>query len=567
MKRPFFSPMAALACALVVAVVPSASEYVDTAGCATCHRDIAEAYSKTGMGRSFSKAVPVEGQFHHQASDRYYELTGTTLSRHQLGPGGRKVNETASTIDYVVGSGNHARTFLHAQPDGTLVELPVSWYAEKPGHFAMSPGYDKPDHDDFRRAVPEDCLFCHNAYPRKGLPVGNGIDCQRCHGPASDHKQLINPAKLDRDRQMDVCLQCHLEPTSYPLPSIIRRPAREPDSFRPGERLTDYALYFDTDMGDRFEVAHQGYRLRKSACFLKSKMTCTTCHDPHRTQPASHYVEVCKTCHATAHPASFENCLECHMWKRRTDDVPDVILTDHYIQRRKPTTFQPAKFGPRTAYFADQKPDPLYYQNGQDASKAGDHPAAIRWFEQAIQHGDNPAASRRELAASLMLTGNFARAIQEGQKVTGDPLAAANLGNAYLQTGRITEAIPVLRQAPDEPTANNLLGLALLKTGDEAAAETAFRRALNLQPDLAEANNNLGNLLAGRHQYPEAAWYFRQAVAANPKYVEARHSYGLVLALQHDYRGARMQLEEALRLAPDSAEIRSDLNDVRRSAK
>ena len=58
---------------------------------------------------------------------------------------------------------------------------------------------------------------------------------------------------------------------------------------------------------------------------------------------------------------------------------------------------------------------------------------------------------------------------------------------------------------------------------------------------------------------------FEKAIAANANYVEARHSYGLVLALMHAYGKARVQLQEALRLAPDSAEIRSDLEDVQRS--
>ena len=31
-----------------------------------------------------------------------------------------------------------------------------------------------------------------------------------------------------------------------------------------------------------------------------------------------------------------ENCLDCHMPKRRTDDAVHVIMTDHYIQRCRP---------------------------------------------------------------------------------------------------------------------------------------------------------------------------------------------------------------------------------------
>jgi Flp pilus assembly protein TadD len=523
------------------------------------------------MARSFSKAdsqLP-SGKLYHAASDRYYEIANDNMSRYQNGPGGHRVNVTEKSIDFVVGSGNHARTFLHRNPDGSLIELPVSWYSEKGGTLAMSPGYERPDHDDFRRRVPEDCMFCHNAYPRKDSALPLGIDCQRCHGPAGDHKSLVNPAKLSRDRQLDVCEQCHLEPTSFAPPSIVRRPERKPYSYKPGERLTDYAVFFEAGIGDRFEVAHQAYRLRKSACFVKSQMTCTTCHDPHRAQPVSHFFDVCKTCHATAHRAEErkENCLECHMWKRHTDDAPHVIMTDHYIQRRKPASFTSGTVTERVPYFADEKPGPQSYQHGIDASKAGNYADAIRFFEQAIRENDNPEESRREIGAAMMLSGNLAASIEENEKLPNDPIALTNLGNAYLQSGRIDDAKRVLAKAPDEPSANDLLGLACLKSGDTAAAESAFRKALNLQPDLAAANNNLGTLLASRHDYAEAVWYFGKAVVSNPANAEFRHSYGLALALTRDYRRARTELEEALRLAPNSEEIRSDLDDVRRSAR
>lgn len=240
----------------------SAPEYIDTAGCVTCHRDIVDAYSKTGMGRSFATAQPVTGKLYHALSDRTYEIANGNITRYQTGPAGQRINLMERTIDYAIGSGSHARTFVHRNADNSLTELPVSWYSEKSGLLAMSPGYDRPDQEDFRRLVPDDCLFCHNAYPRAANPLPQGIDCQRCHGPASDHAALINPAKLSRERQMDVCGQCHLEPTSSPPPSIVRQPARAAYSYKPGEPLTDYAIYFDANIGDRFEVAHQEYRLR-----------------------------------------------------------------------------------------------------------------------------------------------------------------------------------------------------------------------------------------------------------------------------------------------------------------
>ena len=53
--------------------------------------------------------------------------------RHQVGPGGAEVNVLEAAADYVIGSGNHARTFVHRAADGRLMQMPLSWYAERGG--------------------------------------------------------------------------------------------------------------------------------------------------------------------------------------------------------------------------------------------------------------------------------------------------------------------------------------------------------------------------------------------------------------------------------------------------
>jgi len=67
----------------------------------------------------------------------------------------------------------------------------------------------------------------------------------------------------------------------------------------------------------------------------RPRMTCTTCHKPH--QVTGDVSKKCQCCHAAAHHAE-ENCATCHMPKRRTDDAVHVIMTDHRIQRLKPST-------------------------------------------------------------------------------------------------------------------------------------------------------------------------------------------------------------------------------------
>ena len=99
---------------------------------------------------------------------------------------------------------------------------------------------------------------------------------------------------------------------------------------------------------DKFEiVGSSAYRLRQSRCFIASRnaLTCETCHDPHRVprgEEASRVsAAVCRQCHAVAldglvwkgmHPAA-TGCVDCHMPKRRTEDVVHVAMTDHYSAR------------------------------------------------------------------------------------------------------------------------------------------------------------------------------------------------------------------------------------------
>ena len=172
-------------------------------------------------------------------------------------------------VDFVLGSGHHVRTYLHRTASNTLVQLPLAWYAEKGGYWAMNPGYDRPDHQGFLRSVTYDCMFCHNAYPEipgnvtsRSTPmfssVPEGIDCQRCHGNGDKHVALasspasrpeeirnaiVNPSRLTPERQMEVCLQCHLETTSSPLPASIVRYERQPFSYHQASRWEFHAAF------------------------------------------------------------------------------------------------------------------------------------------------------------------------------------------------------------------------------------------------------------------------------------------------------------------------------------
>jgi Flp pilus assembly protein TadD len=529
-------------------LIASAAEpgYVDPSTCQPCHARIFELYRKTGMGRSFSKAgaPPPLTEFFHPQSKRSYSVvqrSGSTYLR-RVEPGSSNVIE--KRIDYIIGSGNHSRTLIHRNERNKLIELPVSWYSESGGYWAMSPGYDRPDHSDFRREVSDSCLFCHNGYPSEANGgLAKGIDCQRCHGPGEAHAKgkgrIINPARLASDRQMEICLQCHLESASRTLPDAIRRFGRGPFSYRPSEPLGDFQLYFDfiKPSDERITVNNSAYGLMKSRCFLRSagKLKCTTCHDPHGSE--TNYTAVCRSCHQTQHEASTQNCAGCHMQKRRTEDAVHVVMTDHLIRRfpLKGDLLAPLEerhdrlSGPVKLLYPKQAADTALY-----LAMADGNPGAI---EQAI------AATRPTRA---------------------EPYFA--LGEAYRKSGRTEEAIRAYKQsiarAPDDPRPYTAISGLLLTQGNVDEAIALLKPALERMPEDTPLLNSLAVLYARTQRFGDALDLLSKAVRLNPDEPLTWLNLGVSLEAKGDRKGAGAAYRQAVTLQPDFALARKYLDRV-----
>jgi len=193
--------------------------YLESGACAECHSQIAASYARTGMARSLGlvsagAAVPA-GTFRHDPSEQLFAVSRrggkTYLKRQQTGLDGSPVNIMESEMRYSIGSGLHASSYFGQTASGKLIDLPLTWYSEKGGYWAMSPGFDRPDHSGFSRKVTADCLFCHTGYldarsQFKGQPV-EGVDCQRCHGKVETMDRVRQVSNLS----MGWCVNCHRE--------------------------------------------------------------------------------------------------------------------------------------------------------------------------------------------------------------------------------------------------------------------------------------------------------------------------------------------------------------------
>jgi predicted CXXCH cytochrome family protein len=665
---------------LVNAQTPARKEagYVSPETCAGCHRNIWETYRRTGMARSFyrlSPATAVEdftrnNTFYHKPSDSYFTMLGRNgkyyQRRHQIDFAGKQVNVMEKQVDFIMGSGNHSRAYLHRTARGTLVEMPLAWYAEKGGYWAMNPGYDRPDHDGFRRPITYNCMFCHNGYPE--VPAGHdqpfaepvytgslpeGIDCQRCHGPGRQHAQLaktagatpaeirnaiVNPARLSAQRQMEVCMVCHLETTSFPLPNAIQRYERGPFSYQPGEPMGAFILNFDQAAGKgregKFEIVNAAYRLRKSACFLRSngKLLCTTCHNPHETprgeEAARHYTAVCRQCHAagfnrlvaSGKHSPLAGCVDCHMPKRRTEDVVHVAATDHYIQRRKPAgdllaeiaerheTEGNAYRGPVVLYYPEDLPHTpendlylaiaqvnqksnlndgiaqlttaieryspkraeYYFELAEAWRDSGQVTKALPLYREAVRRNPEFALGLQKLGSALRRSGQDAEAaefLKRAASIAPDNATAWHeLGLTYRALGKRPDAVAAFERAiqldPDMSEAHNNLGIILFAGGEPARAQAAFREAIRIQPDYADAHGNLGNLLSASGDFPEAQYHFEIALRRRPEDAATRYNYAMALGRARQFDEAQRELEASLRADPGLADAHELLGDL-----
>lgn len=619
-----FGPALALFAAVIARAQPE---------CAACHSEIARAYAQTAMARSFSRASNIAtGSYDHAASETHFamiERGGEFFQRrYQIASGGEQINVDEKRIDFVMGSGNHARTFLHRTPAGTLQQLPLAWYSEKGGTWAMNPGYDKPDQPNARRRIEYECMFCHNAYPR--IPGGSGrfraepvyasipegIDCARCHGPGATHiaaaasgassekirAAIVNPARLSRDRQREVCDQCHLETTSFPFPHAIVKYDRHPFSYQPGEPPGDFMLRFDHPEKDRFQIVSSAYRLRTSQCFLKSggALQCTTCHDPHRTTSVESIDRACMKCHTgpdrhmDRHMAA-SGCSSCHMPKRRTADVVHAVMTDHAIERHPPAIdpsieiaephgeetmyrgevqpYDPQSFRPEDALYlalaqvregnnlergiprlaaalaAARNPRAEFFVELGDAWIARNQPAkAVTPYREALRRAPDLAPAQIGLADAYEKSGDLVKAAEGFRRAS----AWRRLGEVYLKLHLASDAIAALRNAiaadPEDPAAHYDLGLAL-SPNHSPSAEAAFREAIRLRPGDAPSHMNLAIVLFGLNQRAEAADHFQRALKINPDYALAHLNYAKMLEALGQREAASEHFKKAAALS------------------
>src|SRR5262249_8282885 len=160
-------------------------------------------------------------------------------------PSGEQRTSTRIALAYGTGNADEIYFTWH---DDRLHELPAAWLHPQ-NRWGASP-FNPYGSDDFSRETTTRCLECHNTWFEHVPGTSNqykrdsfilGVTCERCHGPGQEHvafhqahpdaetgQSVVHPGHLARDRQLDICAQCH---------SNAIKPRTPPFSYRPGEVL------------------------------------------------------------------------------------------------------------------------------------------------------------------------------------------------------------------------------------------------------------------------------------------------------------------------------------------
>ena len=265
------------------------AEYVGAETCSGCHSDIYDVFMQSGHPYKLNPVVDGEPPIYP-----YTELP-------ELPEG-----HTWSDISYVIGGYNWKARFIDL--DGYIItgadeNATTQYNFANPvvGNEAGWVGYHAGETEK-----PYDCGPCHTTgYRPEGhqddLPglIGTwtepGIQCERCHGPGSLHVAAPRSVRMEKDRDSELCGECHL---------------------RGGSEAVDASGGF-IKHHEQYEELFQSKHLT---------LTCVTCHDPHvgvvqlrkageqttRTQCENCHFKQAKHQESAVHPM-VADCIDCHM--------------------------------------------------------------------------------------------------------------------------------------------------------------------------------------------------------------------------------------------------------------
>lgn len=572
------------------------AKYVGMQTCKNCHQNIYTTFIETGMGKSIDEASlkKSSGDFSKPIlvndSTKNFNYSANWQNNNLFIEESRKGNFPyfrKEKVSYIIGSGQHTNSHLMLH-NGYLTQMPLTFYAQLK-KWDLPPGFDAGNNTRFSRKIGLECMSCHNSFPEivlgsenKYTNIPNGIGCERCHGPGSEHVKrkmngelidtskyidysIVNPAKLSIDLQFDVCQRCHLQGNT------VLKDGKTFVDFKPGKKLSDYMTVFlpkYKNAEDEFIMASHADRLKQSKCFIqsvdskkeekslrpyKNGLTCVTCHNPHvsvKKVDANNFNTSCKSCHSKNNDCSLaidkrnlnkNNCVNCHMPQSGSIDIPHVTVHDHWI--RKPL---PKEKIAKTREFIG-----LFAINEKQADKITRAKAFIQQYEKFTPQKyylDSAQALLKSVDVNLeqaldvfthlyFIQNNFNELINLTTKLGVDVVL-----NKKLNTVSTTNK---------DAWISYRIGEAYFSAQEYSMAEKFYANSIRLAPYILDFQNKYGSALLKQEKIIPAKKTFEFIINQDPKHTQALLNLAYIYETENNLKKSEELLLASLKFDPD----------------
>jgi len=524
-------------------------------------------------------------------------------------------------IDHVLG-GKNVYYFLTPLSKGRLQTLPVAYDVNKKEWFDTAasgirhlPGGERGESVDWREypyTFNTACYNCHVSQLSTNYDLKTdtyhttwtepGINCETCHGPATEHNRIMKAAPkgqplqdlriistktMTRAQRNDLCASCHAK--AYPLTM----------AFPPGERFYDHLDLVTLEDPDYYPDGRdlgENYTLTSwtmSPCVKSGNLDCMHCHtssgryrfreekDPNNACMPCHKDRVEKTAAHTHHQegSAGNKCISCHM---PMTSFARMNRSDHSMLPPTPAATIAYK-SPNACNLCHKDRDAAWADKTVREWRPRDYQAPVLKRASLIEAGRKRDWSKvpemLDYVTSKERDEVFATSLIRMMPASGDPRIAPALCKVIkdpsplvraaaaeaLQHVQTRETFQSLMQAIGDDyrlvrvrAVASLIGYKTfsVEEADKKRVEAALQEyltSIQSRPDQWSSHYNLGNAYLSLGNPKMAAASYETALKMEPRAVLALVNESMAYAQLGETKKADESLQKALKVEPGNA--------------
>ncbi len=566
------------------------SDYTGSEDCKQCHQHFYELWSPSHHGKAMqlvnadfieTAQIPTSGDFSIEGKTYHIEVGKSVMSMKEKEAG----KENNYEMTWALG-GKNVYYFLTPLENGKLQTIPLAydaknktWYNNPESAMRHFPQGETPDQalpwKDRQYTFNTSCYSCHVSQLKNNYDPATdsyqstwkepGINCETCHGPASEHIKIFENAKegeqvkklglistkvFTNEQHNWACAPCHAK--MNPISS----------SYTPGDRFFDnYDLtglesndfYPDgRDLGENY--TYTGWMMNE--CNQSGQIHCVMCHTSSgRDRFKDNPNDACKKCHeekvinVAEHSGHKEGstgavCINCHMPKT---EFGKMVRSDHSF--RPPMPEATIKFGsPNACNICHTDKTPEWANEIVKKRKNGNYQEqTLQWAEvlNEARLGDWQNADKifkyiQEEKLNEVVTASFVRLLNGFNNEKKWPILIGAL-NSKSPMVRSSAATGLIGDVSDEAK----LGLLQACNDEYKVVRIAAAASLSAFP-----TNSFSD--ADKQVLAKAAEEYMNSIVSRPDDWSSHYNLGLYYQNQGENSKALDSYETAARLYPDA---------------